>query len=83
LISPSKSQLRPKPRVKAAPSPEMDVDRPALKRKYDAEDGAEAMEDDGPAKKKKKSSINASPSKAQKLEEDGLVILEDEVIAID
>jgi len=83
LMSPSNPQLRPKPKVEAVPSPEMDIDRSALKRKYDAEDDTDAMEDDGPAKKKKKSSINASPSKAQRLEEDGLVILDDEIIAID
>lgn len=86
-MTPSHPQLRSKPKVEVAPAPEdMEVDRSGLKRKYDAENDPAAMEDDGPAKKKKKagdSTPQTSPSKAQILEEDGLVIIEDDIIVID
>lgn len=64
----------------------MEVDRPALKRKHDPEETIVLNDEDGPVRKKIKpnNGTSASPSKAQILEEDGLVLLEDEeTIVID
>lgn len=62
----------------------MEVDRAALKRKHDPEETIVLEDEDGPARKKIKPNNrpSASPTKAQRLEEDGLVILEDDVTIV-
>jgi hypothetical protein len=62
----------------------MEVDRAALKRKHDPEETIVLEDEDGPARKRIKPNNrpSASPTKAQRLEEDGLVILEDDDVTI-
>ncbi|KAG8761351.1 E1 ubiquitin-activating protein uba2 [Serendipita sp. 396] len=62
----------------------MDVDRNVLKRKL-ADEAEIVEEEDGPARKKARPNNrlpSSSPTKAQRLEEDGLVILEDDVTIV-
>ncbi|KIM24861.1 hypothetical protein M408DRAFT_331533 [Serendipita vermifera MAFF 305830] len=86
LLSSSRPRLKPKFKVEPPTVVSMDVDRPALKRKYDPEETIVLDDEDGPVRKKVKPNggPSSSPSKAQRLEEDGLVLLEDEeTIVID
>ncbi|KAG8832312.1 E1 ubiquitin-activating protein uba2 [Serendipita sp. 399] len=63
----------------------MEIDRTALKRKLVDETGVNENEDEPARKKARPNNIlpSSSPSKAQQFEEDGLVILEDDVIVLD
>lgn len=81
ILPPTRSKLKPKVKGKASATGDMDIDRNQLKRKL-GEDVAGT--EDGPARKKVKPNQAplTSPSKAQRLEEEGLVILEDEVTII-
>ena len=80
-LPPTRSKLKPKFKPKVPPPEEMEVDRNQLKRKL----GEDVVgTEDGPARKKIKPNKTplTSPSKAQRLEEEGLVILEDEVTIV-
>ncbi|PVF96652.1 hypothetical protein CPB86DRAFT_874738 [Serendipita vermifera] len=86
VLSTVRPNLRRKEKIKSPGPDDMDLDRSGLKRKYESEEPSKEGED-GPVRKKIKGELNntphTSPSKAQRLEEDGLVILEDEVIILD
>jgi hypothetical protein len=84
ILSTSRPRLKPKFKVEAPVTVNMEVDRPALKRKHDPEETIVLEDEDGPARKKIKPNNrpSASPTKAQRLEEDGLVLLEDDVTIV-
>jgi hypothetical protein len=86
ILSTRQPKLRRKEKVKSPGPDDMDLDRSGLKRKYESEEPSKEGED-GPVRKKikgeSKKTPHSSPSKAQQLEEEGLVIIEDEVIILD
>jgi len=86
LLPTSRPRLKPKFKPAAPPTVNMEVDRTTLKRKHNPEETTTLEGEDGPVRKKIKPNSrlpSASPSKAQRLEEEGLVLLEDDVIILD
>jgi hypothetical protein len=92
LLAESRPLLKRKPKVEQdATSEETAEERLSLKRKFSPDgittgNGHADVDAEGPARKKMKANDTtpfSSPTKAQKLEEDGFIILEDDVIELD